>query len=53
MVRIRLLGGVSVTTEEGASLDIGSAKSQTVLAALAVSPGTPLPVTRLVQLVWG
>lgn len=53
MVRIGLLGGVRVATEDGEPVDIGSAKSQTVLAALALSPGTPLPVSRLVELVWG
>ncbi|MFI6601466.1 AfsR/SARP family transcriptional regulator [Nonomuraea sp. NPDC050536] len=53
MVRIGLLGGVRVATEDGEPVDIGSAKSQTVLAALALSPGTPLAVSRLVELVWG
>ncbi|WP_214320647.1 AfsR/SARP family transcriptional regulator [Nonomuraea sediminis] len=52
-MRIGLLGGVRVATEDGEPVDIGSAKSQTVLAALALSPGTPLPVSRLVELVWG
>ncbi|MFF5213504.1 BTAD domain-containing putative transcriptional regulator [Streptosporangium sp. NPDC000396] len=53
MVQIGLLGGVRVATEDGEPVDIGSAKSQTVLAALALSPGTPLAVSRLVELVWG
>ncbi|MGW5688280.1 AfsR/SARP family transcriptional regulator [Nonomuraea sp. NPDC003754] len=53
MVRIGLLGGVRVATEDGEPVDIGSARSRTVLAALALSPGTPLPVSRLVELVWG
>lgn len=52
-MRIGLLGGVSVATDDGEPVDIGSAKSQTVLAALALSAGTPLPVSRLVELVWG
>lgn len=53
VVRIDLLGGVRVATEHGEPVDIGSAKSQTVLAALALSPGAPLAVPRLVELVWG
>ncbi|WP_344505665.1 BTAD domain-containing putative transcriptional regulator [Dactylosporangium maewongense] len=53
MVRIGLLGGVRVTTDDGEPVDIGSAKTQTLLAALALSPGTPLPQSRLVDLVWG
>ena len=53
MVRIGLLGGVRAVTEDGQPIDIGPAKSQTVLAALALSPGTPLAVSRLVELVWG
>ncbi|MET7426734.1 BTAD domain-containing putative transcriptional regulator [Dactylosporangium sp. NPDC005555] len=53
MVRIGLLGGVRVTTGDGAPVDVGSAKTQTLLAALALSPGTPLPEARLIDLVWG
>ncbi|MEV2269922.1 AfsR/SARP family transcriptional regulator [Nonomuraea africana] len=52
-MRIGLLGGVRAATEDGRQIDIGPAKSQTVLAALALSPGTPLAVSRLVELVWG
>ncbi|WP_214108138.1 ATP-binding protein [Acrocarpospora catenulata] len=52
-MRIGLLGGVRVATDGGEPVDIGSAKTQTVLAALALSPGTPLAVSRLVELVWG
>ncbi|TMR94767.1 BTAD domain-containing putative transcriptional regulator [Nonomuraea basaltis] len=53
MVRIGLLGGVRAATDDGRPIDIGPAKSQTVLAALALSPGAPLAVSRLVELVWG
>ena len=53
MVRIGLLGGVRAVGADGEPVDVGSAKSQTVLAALALSPGVPLPVSRLVELVWG
>jgi predicted ATPase/DNA-binding SARP family transcriptional activator len=53
VVRIGLLGGVRAATDDGEPIDIGSARTQTVLAALALSPGTALSVSRLVELVWG
>ena len=53
MVRIRLLGGVGATTDGGEPVDIGPAKCQTVLAVLALSAGSAVPVPRLVELVWG
>ncbi|WP_439656797.1 BTAD domain-containing putative transcriptional regulator [Lentzea sp. HUAS TT2] len=52
-MRIGLLGGVRATTDDGEPVDIGSPRSQVVLAALALSPGMPLPVSRLIDLVWG
>ena len=52
MVHIRLFGGVSATAEDGEPLAVGSAKSQTLLAALALSVGSVVPVTHLVDLVW-
>jgi DNA-binding SARP family transcriptional activator len=53
MVRIALLGGVSAATDGGEPVDVGPAKCRTVLAALALSVGTAVPVSRLVELVWG
>jgi predicted ATPase/DNA-binding SARP family transcriptional activator len=53
VVLIRLFGGVSVATDGGDPVGVGSAKSQAVLAALALSPGSAVPVSRLVDLVWG
>jgi DNA-binding SARP family transcriptional activator len=53
VVRIGLLGGVRAATDDGEPIDIGPAMSQTVLAALALAPGTPLAVSRLIELVWG
>ena len=53
VVRIGLLGGVRVTDDGGEALDIGPAKCQTVLAVLALSVGSAVPVNRLVDLVWG
>ena len=53
MVQICLLGGVSAATDDGDPVDIGPAKCQAVLAALALSAGSAVPVSRLVDLVWG
>ena len=53
VVRIGLFGGVSATTDGGELLDVGPAKCQAVLAVLALSAGSAVPVTRLVDLVWG
>lgn len=53
MVRIRLFDGVSAATDDGQPADVGPAKCQTVLAALALSVGSSVPVSRLVELVWG
>lgn len=52
-VQVRLLGGVSAVTDEGAIVDVGPAKCQILLAALALSAGSAVPVARLVDLVWG
>jgi len=53
VVRIRLFGGVSAATDDGQPVDVGPAKCQTVLAALALSARSTVPVSRLVELVWG
>ncbi|GLZ80196.1 hypothetical protein Afil01_50030 [Actinorhabdospora filicis] len=53
MVRIGLLGGVAVHDGDGRPVHIGSARTRTVLAALALSPGRPVPVPRLIDLTWG
>ena len=53
MVQIRLLGGISAASDDGRALDLGPAKCQAVLAALAVSAGSSVPVSRLVEMVWG
>ena len=52
-VRISLFDGVGVTTDEGVPVDVGPAKCQAVLAVLALSPGSVVPVTRIIELVWG
>ena len=52
-VQIRLFGGVAAATEAGDEVDVGPAKCQAVLAVLALSPGSAVPVSRIVRLVWG
>ena len=52
-MQIRLLGGVSATADDGNPIDIGPAKCQALLAAVALSVGTAVPVNRLVDLIWG
>ncbi|WP_394618096.1 BTAD domain-containing putative transcriptional regulator [Lentzea sp. JNUCC 0626] len=52
-MRIGVLGGVRATTDDGEPIDVGSPRSQVVLAALALAPGVALPVPRLIDLVWG
>ncbi|MGH3447737.1 MAG: AfsR/SARP family transcriptional regulator, partial [Nocardioidaceae bacterium] len=53
MVQIRLLGGVAATADDGVPVDMGTAKCQAVLATLALSVGESVPVSRLVEVVWG
>ncbi|MGH9214277.1 MAG: AfsR/SARP family transcriptional regulator, partial [Acidimicrobiales bacterium] len=53
VVEIRLFGGVNAVTDDGSPVDVGPAKCQMVLAALALSAGSAVPVSRLVELVWG
>lgn len=53
MVRISLLGGVGAATDAGEPVDVGPARCRTVLAALALSAGSAVAVSRLVELVWG
>ncbi|MEO3811754.1 BTAD domain-containing putative transcriptional regulator [Sphaerisporangium sp. B11E5] len=52
-VRVHLLGGVGAVTRDGEPLDVGPAKCQALLAALALSPGSAVPVWRLVESLWG
>ena len=52
-VDLRLLGGVEARDPDGSTLDVGPAKCQLVLATLALSVGSPVPVPRLVAAVWG
>jgi predicted ATPase/DNA-binding SARP family transcriptional activator len=53
VVQVHLLGRVGVATDGGEPVDVGPAKCQAVLAVLALSVGEAVPVSRLVDLVWG
>ena len=53
MVQIRLLGGVRASDDNGVAVDVGPAKCQAVLAALALRPGSVVSVSRIVEMVWG
>lgn len=53
MAQFELLGGVAVTAEDGEPLDVGPAKCQVVLATLALNAPGPVPVSRLVDVLWG
>lgn len=53
MVRIRLLGAIEATDPSGAPVDLGPEKCRAVLAALALSVGEAVPVSRIIDLVWG
>lgn len=48
---VSLCGDVTATLD-GIPVDIGPTKCQLVLAGLALTPGTPVPQGRLVDLVW-
>lgn len=52
MIEVRLLGGVTATVD-GRAADLGPPKRRAVLAVLALSPGAAVPVSRLVDVVWG
>ena len=53
LVQIRLLGGVRASDDSGVAVDVGPAKCQAVLAALALRPGALVSVSRIVDMVWG
>jgi DNA-binding SARP family transcriptional activator len=52
-VRICVLGACRVIDLEGAEVELGSRKPRSIVAALALTPGRPVPVDTLADLVWG
>ena len=53
LVQIQLFGGVGASSNAGDAIDVGPSKCQALLAALALAPGSAVPVSRLIDLVWG
>ncbi|WP_109471391.1 AfsR/SARP family transcriptional regulator [Ornithinimicrobium cavernae] len=53
MVHVQLLGGIGAVGDDGTPLPVGPSKSRAVLAALALSVGQAVPVTRLIDVLWG
>ncbi|MEU7908568.1 BTAD domain-containing putative transcriptional regulator [Actinoplanes sp. NPDC049118] len=51
-MRVRVLGPIQVAADED-FVTAGPAKQSCVLAALAFSPGQPLPIESLIDRVWG
>ena len=52
-MQVHLLGGVTAVPDDGEPLDLGPAKCRALLAALALSVGAAVPVSSLVDIVWG
>ncbi len=48
---IRLSGRISAEID-GVEVDLGATKSQAVVAALALTPGSPVSTARIIELVW-
>lgn len=51
-VDVRLLGPLEVAGSAGERLDLGTRKQRAVLAMLALSPGRPVSLDRLVEELW-
>ncbi|WP_328808526.1 AfsR/SARP family transcriptional regulator [Nonomuraea montanisoli] len=52
-MRIGLLGPLEVRSDDGALVEVGGARLRAALAVLALDAGRVVPVTRLVDGVWG
>src|SRR5436305_7426880 len=52
-MEFRILGPVTVIDEAGASLPLGPPRQHALLAALLLHLGEPMPVDRLIDLLWG
>lgn len=51
-MRVFVLGGTRVERALGAPVDLGARKPRSIVAALAMRPGRPVPVDLLADLVW-
>ncbi len=52
-MQVQLLGGVSLVDDAGNEVDPGPAKCRELLGALVLSPDRAVPVSTLVDLLWG
>src|SRR6266567_542216 len=52
-MQFRILGPVAVVDEAGAILPLGPPRQHALLAALLLHLGEPMPVDRLIGLLWG
>ncbi len=52
-MRICVLGACRVIDMDGAEVELGSRKPRSIVAALALTPGRPVPLDTLADLVWG
>ncbi|MGB3187209.1 MAG: BTAD domain-containing putative transcriptional regulator, partial [Ornithinimicrobium sp.] len=52
-MQIQLFGGVTILAEDGTRIDPGPAKCQELLAALVLSPDGAVPVSTLIDILWG
>ncbi|MFD7451111.1 BTAD domain-containing putative transcriptional regulator [Kitasatospora sp. NPDC059827] len=52
LVDFRLLGSVAVVAADGRELALGSPKRRSLLATLALNPGTPVGIDRLTEALW-
>ena len=52
-LKIRLLGAIEAVDVDGNRVDLGPEKCRAVFAALALSVGEAVPVSRIIDLVWG
>lgn len=51
-MRVRLLGPVDVVDDDGAALPVPGQRRRSVLAALALRPGEPVSLDKLIDTVW-
>ncbi len=51
-MRICVLGACRVIDQEGAEVELGSRKPRSIVAALALTPGRPVSLDALADLVW-
>ncbi|HVT68095.1 MAG TPA: BTAD domain-containing putative transcriptional regulator, partial [Trebonia sp.] len=52
-MQFRILGPVRVIDDAGASLALGPPRQHALLAALLLHPGEPVPIDRLIGMLWG